>query len=29
MRIGKYRIIYEINQEIWILGISHRKKAYR
>ncbi len=32
IRIGKYRIIYEIDKErkeIWILGISHRKKAYR
>ena len=32
IRIGKYRIIYEIDRErkeIWILGISHRKKAYR
>ena len=30
IRIGKYRLIYEIyGEEIHILGISHRKKAYR
>ncbi len=32
IRLGKYRLIYEIDEkaeEIRILGISHRKKAYR
>ena len=32
IRIGKYRVIYEIREEskeIRILGISHRKKAYK
>ena len=32
IRVGKYRLIYEIKEEekeIRILGISHRKKAYR
>ena len=32
IRVGKYRVIYEIDErskEIRILGVSHRKKAYR
>jgi len=32
IRIGKYRLIYEIKEEskeIYILGVSHRKKAYK
>lgn len=29
LRVGDYRVIYKIvNNEVWILGIIHRKKVY-
>ena len=29
LRVGDYRVIYKIvNEEVWVLGIIHRKKVY-
>ena len=29
LRVGDYRVVYKIaNDEVWILGIIHRKKIY-
>ena len=30
LRVGDYRVIFKIvNEEVWVLGIIHRKKAYQ
>jgi mRNA interferase RelE/StbE len=29
LRIGKYRVIYKVNQKIFILAVGHRKDIYR
>ena len=32
IRIGDYRVLYEINEEtqsIWIVSVGHRKEVYR
>jgi len=29
MRVGDYRVVFKIvSEEVWILGITHRKKVY-
>lgn len=29
LRIGKYRVIYKINREIFVLAVGHRRDVYR
>jgi mRNA interferase RelE/StbE len=29
LRVGKYRVIYKINREIYILAVGHRRDIYR
>ncbi len=29
LRVGDYRVVFKVvNEEVWILGIIHRKKVY-
>jgi mRNA interferase RelE/StbE len=30
LRVGDYRVVFKVvNEEVWILGIIHRKKVYK